>query len=73
MRSIPQYRRVIGENIRSQRKRAGFTQELLAEKADLHPVYVGNVERGCENISVDSLQRIAKALKVGLADLVSGV
>ena len=31
----------------------GFTQELLAEKADLHPVYVGNVERGCENISVD--------------------
>ena len=50
----------------------GFTQELLAEKADLHPVYVGNVERGCENISVDSLQRIAKALKVGLADLVSG-
>jgi len=62
----------VGENIRVQRKRIGFSQEKLAEKADLHPVYIGNVERGEENISIDSLARIAKALKVGLVDLVSG-
>ncbi|MGO8838433.1 MAG: helix-turn-helix domain-containing protein [Limisphaerales bacterium] len=63
----------MGENIRVQRKRIGWSQEKLAEKADLHPVYVGNVERGEENISIDSLTRISKALKVPLGDLVSGV
>jgi transcriptional regulator with XRE-family HTH domain len=71
--SIPQHRRTLGENIRVQRKQMGLSQEKLAEKADLHPVYVGNVERGEENISLDSLVRIAKALKVSLRDLVSGV
>ena len=72
MPSIAQHRRIVGENIRLQRKRVDFSQEKLAEKADLHPVYVGNVERGEENISLDSLARIAKALKVSLRDLVGG-
>jgi transcriptional regulator with XRE-family HTH domain len=64
---------VLGENIRTHRKQKGLTQEKLAERADLHPVYVGNVERGEENISIDSLVRIAKALKVSIRDLVKGV
>jgi transcriptional regulator with XRE-family HTH domain len=51
--SIPQYRRTLGENIRAQRKRVGFSQEKLAEKAELDPVYVGRVERGGENVSID--------------------
>jgi transcriptional regulator with XRE-family HTH domain len=63
----------LGQNIRAQRKRSGFSQEELAEKAELHPVYVGNLERGEENISIDSLLRIAKALKVSLGDLVTGI
>ena len=50
----------------------GWSQEKLAEKADLHPVYIGSVERGEENVSIDSLARIAKALKVSVVDLVSG-
>jgi XRE family transcriptional regulator, regulator of sulfur utilization len=70
--SIPQYRRTLGENIRAQRKRSGLSQEELAEKAALHPVYVGSVERGQENVSIDSLARIAKAMKVSVAALVSG-
>ena len=73
MASVPQYRRRLGENIRAQRKQLGFSQEKLAEKAELHPVYVGRVERGEENVSIDSLMRIAKALKATLQDLVSGV
>ena len=39
-------RKIIGEAIRKHRKEAWLTQEKLAEKADLHPVYVGEVERG---------------------------
>jgi len=71
--STPQHRRILGQNIRKERKRVGLSQEKLAEKADLHPVYVGDVERGEEIVSIDSLARIAKALKVALHDLFSGI
>ena len=50
-----------------------MTQEKLAEKADLHPVYVGEVERGEQTASVEALVRIAKAVGVRLRDLVADV
>jgi transcriptional regulator with XRE-family HTH domain len=68
-----QHRRIVGENIRSYRKQAQMSQEKLAEKADLSPKYLGEVERGIVNISLDALMRIAKALKVGVPDLVDGL
>jgi len=66
-------RKIIGEAIRRYRKAAELTQERLAEKADLHPVYVGEVERGEQTASVEALVRIAKALGVRLRDLVADV
>jgi transcriptional regulator with XRE-family HTH domain len=60
----------VGQNIRACRKQARMSQEKLAEKADLSYKYVGEVERGYVNISLDSLLRIARALKVKLRDLV---
>ncbi len=69
MVTVPKYRRVLGEAIRSHRKKAGFSPEKLAEQADLHPVYVSPVERGAKTISMDALMRIAKALNVRLRDL----
>ncbi len=50
-----------------------MTQEKLAEKADLHPVYVGEVERGEQAVSVHALVRIARALGLRLRDLVVDV
>jgi transcriptional regulator with XRE-family HTH domain len=70
---IPKYRKVLGENIRTHRRKAGWSQEKLAEKSDLHHNYIGDIERGEENVSVDALVRIATALKVELSDLVKGV
>jgi transcriptional regulator with XRE-family HTH domain len=67
---VPKHRRLLGENIRAHRKRLRLSQEKLAERADLHPVYIGDIERGEENVSLDSLVRIAKALKMPLRDLV---
>lgn len=64
-----QYRRIVGQKIRAYRKQAGLTQEKLAEKASLSYKYLGELERGCVNVSLDSLMRIAKALKVKLRDL----
>jgi len=50
-----------------------MSQEKLAERADLHPVYVGEVERGEEAASINALVRIAKALRVKVRDLVEKV
>ena len=61
---------MLGENIRTHRRRVGWSQEKLAEKSDLHHNYIGDIERGEENVSVDALMRIAIALKVRLSDLV---
>ena len=67
------YRKIIGEAVRYHRKAARLTQEKLAEKADLHPVYVGEIERGEETPSIDVLIRIAKAVGIRLRDLVADV
>jgi XRE family transcriptional regulator, regulator of sulfur utilization len=67
---IPKYRKVLGENIRTYRQGMKWSQEKLAEKSDLHHNYIGDIERGEENVSVDALMRIAVALKVRLSDLV---
>ncbi len=64
------YRRIVGQKIRAYRKQAGLSQEKLAEKASLSYKYLGEVERGYVNVSLDSLTRIAKALKVRLRELV---
>ena len=69
---LPHQKR-IGENIRHHRRDAGWSQERLAEKSDLHPVYFGQVERGEQAISVHALVRIARALKIKLTDLVQGI
>ena len=67
------HRKIIGEAIRKHRKVAKLSQEELAEKADLHPVYVGQIERGEQAVSVNALVRIASALKVRVRDLVADV
>jgi transcriptional regulator with XRE-family HTH domain len=70
---IPKYRKILGENIRTHRRNIGWSQEKLAEKSDLHHNYIGDIERGEENVSVDTLMRIAKAMNVNLGELVAGV
>jgi transcriptional regulator with XRE-family HTH domain len=60
---------MLGKQIRYHRKLNGLTQEKLAEKAELAPSYVSDVERGRVNISVDAVQRIAKAFEINIRDL----
>jgi transcriptional regulator with XRE-family HTH domain len=62
--------KVLGDAIREHRGHAGMSQEKLAEKASLHPVYIGKIERGEQWISLHALLRIAKALGVRVRDLV---
>jgi len=62
-------RRRLGEKIRRLRKKMGISQEELGYRADLHRTYIGSIERGEQNVSVDNIHRIAKSLKVSPKDL----
>lgn len=66
----PVHRRKLGDAIRARRKQLGLSQEKLAELVDCHRNYVGNVERGEQNLTIDMLVRFAKALKVTPVNLV---
>jgi len=72
LHSVPQHRRILGETIRAYRRKAKLSQEAMAEKADLSPVYISRVECGKENISVDAAIRIAKAVGIRLHELFRG-
>ncbi|MBM4102570.1 MAG: helix-turn-helix transcriptional regulator [Planctomycetes bacterium] len=59
----------MGQAIRKIREKKGLSQEKLADMADLHRTYIGQVERGEKNLTLRSLERIAKALGVNIKDL----
>lgn len=63
--------RLFATNMRRIRKEKGLTQERVAEAAGLHPNYISSVERAERNISICNIERIAIALDVTMAELVS--
>ena len=65
--------KILGNTIRSERQKAGLTQEQLAEKADLARNYIGNVERAENKVTLDTLARIATALKLTIHDITRGL
>jgi transcriptional regulator with XRE-family HTH domain len=62
--------KTLGEAVRSERKKARFSQEDLAERADFTRNYIGDIERGEKKPTVEALAKIAKALKCRVRDLV---
>ena len=62
-------RKAFGMKVRIRRYEIEMTQEELAEKAELHPNYVGSVERGERNIALENILAIAKALDCSPKDL----
>jgi len=61
-KSSQDLRMLFARNLRSLRQAHGISQEKLAELAGLHRTYVSSVERGGRNISIDNIERLAKAL-----------
>ncbi len=60
---------IIGQRIRNYRKNLKLSQEQLAEMASCHHTYIGQVERGEKNATIDSLEKISTALNVPLSTL----
>ena len=56
-----------GQRLKELRKERKFTQAILAEKLDLSPNFIGMVERGERNTSVDKIFKLAKAFNISLA------
>jgi transcriptional regulator with XRE-family HTH domain len=69
MKKPKNHRQLFGARVRQERKRAGMSQEALAHVAGLDRTYVGSVERGERNISIDNIARLARALGLDPAEL----
>ena len=72
MRPIQEINVILGENIRRERERAGYTQERLSEMIDMSTQNLSTVERGMAGVSLQMLRRICEALKVSADDLLFG-
>lgn len=58
-----------GRKIREERERMGYSQESFAFKSGFHRTYIGAVERGEQNFTIETLMKIASALEVDLCSL----
>jgi len=63
----------LGENVKNLRLKAGLSQEELADIASLHRTYIGSVERGERNISLENIVQLSHSLNVPPADLLKGI
>jgi transcriptional regulator with XRE-family HTH domain len=66
-------KRVLGRRIRELRKSQKWSQEKMAEASGLHWTYIGQVERGERNLTVNSIQAIARAFGLKISELFKGV
>jgi transcriptional regulator with XRE-family HTH domain len=66
-------RKKLGIRVRELRNARRLSQEDFADSIDLHRTYIGAIERGEQNVSIDNLARIAKGLKITLSKLFEGI
>ena len=59
----------VGQRIRDYRNKLGLRQEKLAELSGCHPTYIGQIERGEKNATLESIEKISTALNVSLSKL----
>jgi DNA-binding XRE family transcriptional regulator len=58
-----------GHKVREERTKQGLSQEQLAELAGVHRTYIGMIERAEKNITLENIEKIAKALNISLSAL----
>ncbi|HEY3815374.1 MAG TPA: helix-turn-helix transcriptional regulator [Caulobacteraceae bacterium] len=63
------WKAIVGRNVRKWRMERGFSQEELAHRVDVSPTYLGQVERGTRNVTIEVMGRMAEALGIELVRL----
>jgi len=58
-----------GERVRKERMKLGLSQEKLASLAGVHRTYIGMIERAEKNITLENIEKIARALRIKIRDL----
>ena len=66
---ITHARRLLAANLLRHREELGLSQEAFAEKLGFHRTYISSVERCKRNVSIDNLDKMARALKLRVAEL----
>lgn len=61
----------LARNLRKLRADRSLSQEALADLASVHRNYLGGIERGERNVGIDNLEKLARALDISLAELLS--
>ena len=72
MKATP-LQRAFGQRVRELRLSKGHSQEGFADLCGVHRTFMGTVERGESNISLSNIAKIAVALRISLAELLTGV
>ena len=70
MRKNAKLPKILGKKVQRQRKKRELSQEAVAHKVGISRAYMGYIEQGRNLPSMGVLQKIAKALKIKLKDLV---
>ena len=65
--------KIVGQRIRNYRMQLGLSQEKLAELSGCHPTYIGQLERGEKNATLESIDKVASSLKVSLSKLLENL
>ncbi len=63
----------LGKKIAELRRKRGFSQEDFAHECQFHRSYMGALERGEKNVTIQILIRLTKTLKISLAELFKGI
>ena len=61
--------KILGQRIRNYRTAKGLSQEKLAELSGCHHTYIGQIERGEKNATIESIEKISAALNISLSKL----
>lgn len=61
--------KIFGRKVRHYRKQKGISQEELAAASELHRTFIGAIERGERNVSLNTIEKIANALNVPAIEL----
>lgn len=64
-------RKRFGRAVRQRRQELAISQEELTSRAQLHRTYVGDIERGARNLSLENIEKIARALGLRMSSLFS--